>query len=168
MTSQNILVGKIVAAHGIRGWVKIKSYTTIPSDICKYSPILKSNGTELKIELKSAGKNDVIIASIKGIVDRNQAEELKGTELFTLSSSITKDKNEILFSELIGFKVLDNNDSEIGEIVDILNFGAGEILEIKLNDKGKTALLSYNKNSILDQNKTKGFIKIDTEHLLED
>ena len=168
MTSQNILVGKIVAAHGIRGWVKIKSYTTIPSDICKYSPILKSNGTELKIELKSAGKNDVIIASIKGIVDRNQAEELKGTELFTLSSSITKDKNEILFSELIGFKVLDNNDSEIGEIVDILNFGAGEILEIKLNNKEKTALLSYNKDSILDQNKTKGFIKIDTEHLLED
>lgn len=170
MTSDNkILIGKIVAAHGIKGDVKIKSYTTIPSDLCSYTPILNKNDTELKIKLKSSANSDVIIAHIENVNDRNIAEELKGTELFTLKSSIIDDESDdVLFSDLIDFKVKDENNSEIGEIIEILNFGAGEILEIQLYNKEKTGLLSYNKHSILDQNKEQGFIKIDTEHLLAD
>ena len=167
MTSEKVLIGKIINAHGIKGDVKIKSFTTNPCDLCNYTPILKQDDTELKIKLRSKSNSDVIIASIENIDDRNKAETLKGTELFTLKTSILSNDDEMLLSDLLHFKVLDNNENEIGEIIDILNFGASDILEIKLYNKEKTALISYNKHSILNQNKEKGFIKIDTEHLLE-
>ena len=167
MTSDKVLIGKIINAHGIKGDVKMKSFTTTPSDLCKYSPLLKKDDSELKIKLKSVN-SDVIIAHIENIDDRNLAESLKGTEIFTLKSSIIDEKNnEILISDLIGFKVLDNNSNEIGTITNIFNHGAGDILEIQLYKKEKTALLSYNKYSILEQNNKQGFLKIDTEHLLE-
>ena len=131
--------------------------------------ILKSDDSELKIKLRSAGNSDVIIAHIDGVNDRTTAEGLKGTEIFTLKSSIIdEDSDEILLSDLIGFKILNNDSKEIGEVVDILNYGAGDILEIQLYGREKTALLSYNENSIIDQNNEQGTLKIDTEHLLAD
>ena len=168
MTSEKVLIGKIVNAHGIKGDVKIKSFTTIPADLCKYNPLLKFDDTELKIKLRSPANSDVIIAHIEGIDDRTIAETLKGTEIYTPKSSIIDEKGgEILLSDLIGFKVLDENSSEIGTVADILNYGASDILEIQLYGKQKTALLSYNKHSIIEQNNEKGFLKIDSEHLLE-
>ena len=169
MTSDKVLIGKIVNAHGIKGDVKIKSFTVNPVDVCTYSPLLKFDDTELKIKLKSPANSDVIIAHIDGVNDRTTAEGLKGTEIFTLKSSIIdEDSDEILLSDLIGFKILNNDSKEIGEVVDILNYGAGDILEIQLYGRGKTALLSYNENSIIDQNNEQGTLKIDTEHLLAD
>ena len=169
MTSDKVLIGKIVNAHGIKGDVKVKSFTMNPADVCSYTPLLKSDDSELKIKLRSAGNSDVIIAHIDGVNDRTTAEGLKGTEIFTLKSSIIdEDSDEILLSDLIGFKILNNNSKEIGEVVDILNYGAGDILEIQLYGRGKTALLSYNENSIIDQNNEQGTLKIDTEHLLAD
>ncbi len=169
MTSDKVLIGKIVNAHGIKGDVKVKSFTMNPADVCSYTPLLKSDDSELKIKLRSAGNSDVIIAHIDGVNDRTTAEGLKGTEIFTLKSSIIdEDSDEILLSDLIGFKILNNDSKEIGEVVDILNYGAGDILEIQLYGRGKTALLSYNENSIIDQNNEQGTLKIDTEHLLAD
>ena len=169
MTSDKVLIGKIVNAHGIKGDVKVKSFTMNPADVCSYTPLLKSDDSELKIKLRSAGNSDVIIAHIDGVNDRTTAEGLKGTEIFTLKSSIIdEDSDEILLSDLIGFKILNNDSKEIGEVVDILNYGAGDILEIHLYGREKTALLSYNENSIIDQNNEQGTLKIDTEHLLAD
>ena len=169
MTSDTVLIGKIVNAHGIKGDVKVKSFTMNPADVCSYTPLLKSDDSELKIKLRSAGNSDVIIAHIDGVNDRTTAEGLKGTEIFTLKSSIIdEDSDEILLSDLIGFKILNNDSKEIGEVIDILNYGAGDILEIRLYGREKTALLSYNENSIIDQNNEQGTLKIDTEHLLAD
>ncbi|MBR1545095.1 MAG: 16S rRNA processing protein RimM, partial [Alphaproteobacteria bacterium] len=86
MTSDKVLIGKIVNAHGIKGDVKIKSFTMVPSNLCTYTPLLKADGSELKIKLKSPANSDVIIAHIDGIDDRTSAEFLKGTEIFTLKS----------------------------------------------------------------------------------
>ena len=161
-----VLIGKIVNAHGIKGDVKVKSMTTIPSDVCTYTPILKADGTELKIKLRSANDSDIVIASIDGVRDRTTAESFKGCELYTLKSSILQDEGELLLSDLIGFCVCDAENNQIGKVVNIYNFGAGDILEIKLDTCDKLAMISYNKYAILDQNKTKGYIKIDTDHLL--
>ena len=168
MTSDKVLIGKIVNAHGIKGDVKIKSFTMNPVDVCNYNPLLKNDNSELKIKVRSSANSDVIIAHIEGVDDRTTAEGLKGTEIYTLKSSIIDEESEdILLSDLIGFKVLDNNETEIGTVADTLNYGAGDILEIQLYGKEKTALLSYNDYSIIDQNNEQGFLKIDTEHLLE-
>ena len=168
MTSDKVLIGKIVNAHGIKGDVKIKSFTMNPADVCTYSPLLKTDGSELKVKLRSSANSDVIIAHIEGVDDRTTAEGLKGFEIYTPKSSIIdEESDDILLSDLIGFKVLDNNNTEIGVVADTLNYGAGDILEIQLYGKEKSALLSYNDYSIIDQNNEQGFLKIDTEHLLE-
>ena len=161
-----ILIGKIVNAHGIRGDVKIKSFTVTPTDICKYTPILKSDSTELKIKLRSAGSSDIVIASIDGINDRTTAETYKGCELYTPKSSIIDDKNEILLSDFIGWNVKNDNNQVLGKVINIYNFGAGDILEIQLDNSSKTAMMSYNKDSVLAENKDERYIKIDTDHLL--
>ena len=162
-----VLIGKIVNAHGIRGDVKVKSLTVTPADVCSYTPILKSDGTELKIKLRSAGNSDIVIAHIDGVDDRTSAETLKGCELYTPKSSILSDESEILLSDLIGWDVRDNKSNNVlGRIVNIYNFGAGDILEIQLSDSGKMAMMSYNKNSVLMENKNERYIKIDSDHLL--
>ena len=161
-----VLIGRIINAHGIRGDVKIKSFTVKPADICKYTPILKSDGTEIKIKLRSANSSDIVIASIDGINDRTTAETYKGYELYTPKSSIINDENEILLSDFIGWDVKDNNNQALGKVVNIYNFGAGDILEIQLNESSKLAMMSYNKDSVLNENKNERYIKIDTDHLL--
>lgn len=161
-----VLIGKIVNAHGIRGDVKIKSFTVNPSDVCTYSPILKSDGSELKIKVRSTGTSDIVIASIDGVNDRTTAETYKGCELYTPKSAILDDESEILLSELVGWDVKNTANHVLGHIVNIYNFGAGDILEIQLSDSGKMAMMSYNKDSVLDENKNERYIKIDSDHLL--
>ena len=161
-----VLIGKIVNAHGIRGDVKIKSFTVTPSDICSYTPILKSDRTELKLKLKSTSSSDIVIASIDCVNDRTTAENYKGCELYTLKSSILNDESDVLLSDLIGFDICDIKNNNLGKVINIYNFGAGDILEIELNNDHKKAMISYNKDAILDLNKTEGYIKIDTDHLL--
>ena len=165
ISTDMVLIGKIVNAHGIRGDVKIKSFTVEPSDICSYKPILKSDGTELKLKFKSEN-SDIVIAGIDGVNDRTTAETLRGCDLYTPKSSIINDESEILMSDFIGWDARNSDNVSLGTVVNIYNFGAGDILEIQLNNSEKTAMLSYNKYSILDENKNERFIKIDTDHLL--
>ena len=165
--SDKVLVGKIYDAHGIRGLVKIKSFTTNPVSICDYSPLTDELGNEYKIQLKSRAKSDIIIVAINDISDRTTAETLKGKKLYANRSSIIDNEKDVLVSELENFKVIDTNNSSVGKVLQILNFGAGDILEIELDNDKKTALLSMNKDSVKEINKEKEYIKIDCEHLLE-
>ena len=165
--SDKILVGKIYDAHGIRGLVKIKSFTENPVSICEYSPLTDEAGNIYKIQLKSQGKSDIIIVAINDISDRTTAETLKGTMLYAPRSSIIDNEEDVLVSELDNFKVLDNDNNLIGKVEGTFNYGAGDILEIEINGSDKTALLSINKYSVTEINKEKEYIKIDREHLLE-
>ena len=165
--SDKILVGKIYDAHGIRGLLKIKSFTEDPVSICDYSPLTDDKGNVYNIQLKSKGKSDIIIVAINDISDRTTAETLKGTMLYANRDSIVDNNEDVLVSELENFNVLDANDTLIGKVDGTFNYGAGDILEIELSGTDKTALLSINKDSVFEINKEKEYIKIDREHLLE-
>ena len=164
--SDKILVGKVYDAHGIRGLVKIKAFTENPLSICNYSPLTDENGNSYKIQLKNAFKADIIIVQINDISNRTDAEKLKGTKLYASRDIIVDNDEEVLLSELENFKVIDEQETLLGIIVGTFNHGAGEVLEIELTN-GKTGLLSMNKDSVLEINKQKEYIKIDYEHLLE-
>ncbi len=162
-----VLIGKIYDAHGIRGLVKIKTFIQNPKSFCDYTPIVDDKDNIYDIEFKNiTGKPDIIIAKLNNINDRTSAEQLKGTLLYTNRSSIINDDNDILINELKDFKVIDENDNNVGIVKDILNYGAGDILEIIMQDN-KSALLSMNEYSIKEINKQKEYIKIDRTHMLE-
>ena len=105
-----ILLGAIAGVHGVRGEVKVKSFTADPLAIATYGPLYDDDGRrfDLKITQKAA-KDTVVIARIEGIADRNAAEALKGKRLYAPREALpaVEDESEFYAADLIGLKVED-------------------------------------------------------------
>lgn len=123
-----VSIGKIVAAHGVKGLVKILPYGGDIS-LLKGEVFTKDNAP-LEITLKnSAGK--YILASVKNITDRDQAEDIAGTEIFTTQENLPDlNDNQYYIKDLIGLSAVEDGKT-IGKIIAIDNFGAGDLIEIK-------------------------------------
>lgn len=134
--SKKILVGKIVAPQGIRGEVRIKTYTESPDDFKKLKiESDKFKAGDLKFIRRLNSVSDVIIAKIVGINDRNGAEELRGTDLFITADSLPaiKKNDEYYQADLIGMKVV-RNGRKLGIVAGFQNFGGGDIIELTKGD----------------------------------
>lgn len=128
--AKQILVGKIVAPQGIRGEVRIQTYSENPADFKKF----KIQSQKFKSEdfkfVRAVPNSTVIIAKINGFDDRNAAETLRGTELFINREQLpTLTDNEYYQSDLIGFDVI-RNGKKIGIVDCFQNYGAGDIIEL--------------------------------------
>jgi 16S rRNA processing protein RimM len=134
MTEPLILLGRITAAHGIRGAVKLKSFTTDPKAISTYGALQTADGREIEI-LRLKAVPDGFIADLKNIKDRNQAESLRGQDLSLPRNRLPEAlDNEVYLVDLIGQEVL-HNDARLGTIIGIENFGAGDLLDIDTGAK---------------------------------
>lgn len=129
-----ILVGKIVAPQGIRGDVRIQTFSEKPQDFQKFkvqSAKFKENDFRF---IRVVPNSTVIIAHINGFDDRNAAEILRGTELYIDRSTLPElSSDEYYQTDLIGFTVVRNNDT-IGIVAGFQNFGAGDIIELDNGD----------------------------------
>jgi 16S rRNA processing protein RimM len=116
----NILVGKIVGAQGLRGEVRVQTFTQNPTDFRD----LKVNDLDLKF-VRALPNSPIIIAKVAGTNDRNAAESLRGTELFIDRDALPQlPDNEFYHADLIGLSV------GARKVVAVHNFGAGDILEL--------------------------------------
>ena len=132
MTERFIEMGQIVAPHGIKGEVKITAFCKA-NVFASYAPFYDADGHALKVEVKHICKNQVI-ALIGDVRDRNTAETLRGTKLFVEHKALPKLKdNEYYVCDLIGSDVFEKN-QKIGQVTDVLNYGASDILQIKCDD----------------------------------
>jgi 16S rRNA processing protein RimM len=137
---QKILIGKVVAAFGIKGEVKIVSHCQNPIDIAKYNLFDDKNGS---IKLKISNKNSaivgsgsdggvILIAKINGIDERNKAEDLRGTQIFIDRKDFAKTKkDEFYHADLIGLTIIDENSQQIGKVKSVNDYGAGGMIEIE-------------------------------------
>jgi len=163
-TPDKILVARIAGAHGIRGFVKLKYFTERPESVLKYKPLCDAAGREFKLSKKGGGDN--LIVGVEGVLDRNAAEALTGTELFVPREAFGLEKDELLLSELAGFDVLDAKGARIGTALRVENFGSGDTLEVELPD-GKTALVLLNSDGLLEIRAAKREIIINRDFLVE-
>lgn len=129
-----ILVGKIVAPQGIRGEVRVQTYSENPMDFQKF----KVQSSKFKSEdfkfVRAIPNSTVVIAKINGYDDRNAAETLRGTELFIGRSDLPQlNDNEYYQTDLIGMTV-NQRGNIIGRVSCIQNYGAGDILEMENGD----------------------------------
>ena len=134
-TNKQILIGKIVAPQGIRGELRVQTFTTKPSDF-KNLAVFGKNIDEKQFHfVRPVPNSNVIIVRIDGIDNRNMAETLRGTELFVLRDNLPelKKDGEYYQSDLIGFTVV-QNDIVLGKLVCFQNFGAGDIMELDNGD----------------------------------
>jgi 16S rRNA processing protein RimM len=167
--TKRVILGVITGVHGIQGEVKLRSFTSRPEAIAGYGPLDASNGQTITIKSLKPHK-DFYRARIEGVADRNAAEALRGLEL-----SVTRDRlpepedDEVYHADLIGLTVLDKAGKAIGKVENILNFGAGELVELRLDGENSTILMPFNTDTVPDIDLDAGTLTISPhEGLFED
>ncbi|MBX6369503.1 MAG: ribosome maturation factor RimM [Rhodospirillales bacterium] len=145
MPDARVLVGVIVGAHGVRGAVRIKPFTAEPAAIAAYGPLEDETGTRrFEIRLVGEGKG-VVIATLKGIGDRNAAEALKGLRLYVARAALPPPgEEEFYHADLIGLAAVRRDGTLLGRVCAVHDFGAGDSLELALADGG-TLLVPFTK-----------------------
>ena len=164
MTEQSerlVVLGVITGVHGVGGVVKVKSFTRDPYDIAEYGPLLLGD-TDRRMEISHMQPHkDVFLVQFEGVAGRSQAEALKSIELKIERDVLPKaDDDEFYFADLIGLSVRRDGDQTIGKIVDVVNFGAGDLLEIEFDGRKKTELLSFNEATVPVVDMAAGFVVI--------
>ncbi len=138
-----VCVARIGAAHGVRGAVKLWTFTEDPLAVQSYGPLLTKDGArQFEIASLRAAK-DHQVATFKGIATRSDAEKLNGIELYVPRERLPEtDDGEYYHADLIGLAAVNAANEPLGRVVAIHNFGAGDIIEIA-PQKGATLLLPF-------------------------
>ena len=137
-----ILLGHISSAQGIRGEVVIKSHTDDPAGIGSYGALTDKTGKKTyDITVVRVAKKGVI-ARVKGVGDRTTAETLRGTELYIPRERLPEpEEDELYHADLIGLEAVTPDGDVVGEVVSIQNFGASDLLEVRLSGKSRTEFI---------------------------
>jgi 16S rRNA processing protein RimM len=138
-----VCVARIGAAHGVRGAVKLWTFTEDPLAVQSYGPLMTKDGArQFEITNVRVAK-DHLVATFKGIATRNDAEKLNGIELYVPREKLpATDDGEYYHADLIGLAAVNAADEPLGRVVAIHNFGAGDIIEIA-PPEGATLLLPF-------------------------
>ena len=137
VVDDRVCVGQIGGANGIRGWVRVASYTTDPADIASYGLLTDETGTRrLKLSVKRMAKGSVI-AAIDGVSDRNAAEALAGLRLYVDRAALPPAGEEEFYrADLVGLAAETPDGAALGRIVAVEDYGAGDVLELRLTEGG--------------------------------
>ncbi|MBX9804739.1 MAG: ribosome maturation factor RimM [Alphaproteobacteria bacterium] len=166
-----ILLAVIATAHGIRGAVKVKTFTQNPENIFTYGALKDEKGRTYQLKLVRLLSSDSLIASVEGIVDRNQAEALRGTKLYIERLQLPDlVEEEFYHSDLIGLKVLDLEGQDVGYVQAIGNYGAGDYIEI-LDESHHLFTIPFTREAVpivrLPKGDEEGGLQVDRRFLLD-
>lgn len=143
--ARRILLGRIAGAHGVRGELRVQSFTADPAAIASYGPLAdKAGAREFRLALRGRVRGDQLIVHVDGIDDRNAADALKGTELYVERERLppTADTDEYYEADLVGLDVVDRQGRALGTVSELVDYGAGPILVVKAVD-GSELLLPF-------------------------
>ena len=142
MPSQ-ICVARIGAAHGVRGQVKLWTFTEDPLAVKRYGPLSTKDGSRQFEVTHVREARDHLVATLKGIATRYDAERLNGIELYVAREKLpATEEDEYYHADLIGLAAITTADEPLGRVIAIHNFGAGDIIEIA-PPEGPTLLLPF-------------------------
>jgi 16S rRNA processing protein RimM len=139
-----ICVAQIGGPHGIRGEVKLKSFTADPMAVKDYAPLESEDGAaQFVIETLRAGKGH-LLARFHGICDRSAAERLTHLRLFVPRERLpSPGADEFYHVDLIGLRAVTQEGKEVGTIIAVHDFGAGDILELEAAQTGKRMMVPF-------------------------
>ena len=151
----------IGAAHGIKGEVRVKTYTGDPLDLGSYGLLYDVSGKSYEI-LSIRPSKTVVVVRFAGVDDRNAAEALNGKELYVDHTQLPQDldEDEFYYTDLIGLTVRDGAGVSYGKVSAVFNFGGGDVLEIKESGK-KPVLIPFTLVSVPEILMAEGAILID-------
>jgi len=142
--AERICVAQIGAAHGLRGEVKLKSFTGDPMALTDYGPLTSEDGSaSFEIEVLRPGKGH-LVARFRGIEDRGAAERLANVRLFVPRERLPPlEADEFYHADLIGLSAVKADGTEVGTVVAVHDFGAGDILELAPRGSGATVMVPF-------------------------
>ena len=143
-----VLLGAVIAAHGTKGEVRVKTFTLAPDALGSYGPLTTDDGRALSIATLRTGKPGEVIVRFEGVSDRNAAESLRGRQLSVPRTALpAPDKDEFYHADLIGLQVEDSASAPLGRIRALHNFGAGDVMEIE-TPSGSTEFIPFNSDIV--------------------
>ena len=144
----SVLLAQIGAAHGIRGEVRIKPFGDADM-LDRYGPLYDAQGRSYEITAMRPQKT-VLVVRFRGIDSREAAEALNGVKLFVDRSALpVPEEDEFYLSDLIGLRTVSPEGEMLGKVVEVHDFGAGDILEIRLAN-GKSELFAFTRENFPD------------------
>lgn len=144
MTAPRVCVGAIAGAYGVRGELRVKSFCAVAEDIETYSPLTtEDGGRSFHLALLRPMKNG-FVARIAEVASKEEADALKGTQLYATRDQLPSlPDDEFYHADLIGLQVYDSGGALLGTVKNVLDHGAGDILEVQKPRSSETALLPF-------------------------
>jgi len=133
---QLILVANIAGAHGVRGAVRLRTFTGDPGSVGAYGPLFAADGERVFRLTVEREIKDGVVARIDDVDDRDVAQALRGTGLYLPRAALpeVEDEDEFYQADLIGLSARRADGSILGKIVAVHDFGGGEMLELALEE----------------------------------
>ena len=160
MTARDVLLAAVIGAQGLKGEVKAKLFTATPDALSRYGVLHTKSGRKLKITAFRPSKEGEAVIAFEDVRDRDQAEALKGTELFVERAALPQtDEDEFYHADLIGLEVRDSEGRILGKVSALHNFGASDVLEFVRAD-GDSVHLAFTRETVPMINVTEGFMVV--------
>jgi len=139
-----IVVGVVKGAHGVRGDVRVKSFTSEPDAVFDYGPLLDKAGETVVTVQNARAAKDHFIVRAKETRTKEEWDALKGTLLHVPRAALpAAEEDEFYISDMVGLDVYAGGDTAVGKVEAIQNFGAGDLVEIKPLRGGKSILVPF-------------------------
>jgi 16S rRNA processing protein RimM len=144
-----VCLGQIGAAHGVRGEVRLRSFTADPAAIVSYGPLETEDGRVFEIESLRPAK-DHFVVRIAGIADRSAAERLANTKLYVPRDRLPEPSapDEFYHADLVGLAVVDRSGRQLGAVVAVHNFGAGDLIEMRPEAGDQTVFVPFDETNV--------------------
>lgn len=149
MSEKLILVGRVAGAFGVKGEVRITTFTADPLGLTDYGPLFRKDGSPgLTIKTARATKAG-IIARTAEIATPEEADRLRGLELFVPREALPEpdDEDEFYLTDLVGLTAVDPAGTLLGKVVSVENYGAGDLIEVKPAGGGQTWLIEFTREN---------------------
>lgn len=161
--SKNIVVAKILTSHGVKGFVKLESYMEKPKDIFNYADHLyDKDGKQFKVSFVGTLKPNVFITKVEDILSMEAAKSYRNTELYMDMALLPKtEDDEFYYNELIGLNAKSLDNKSQGVIINVDDFGAGVVVEIKWDGEKMEESLPFVDDYFKEINIEKGYVVVD-------
>jgi len=160
--TERVCLGAVTGAFGVRGEVRLKSFTAEPEAVAAYGPLATEDGSRsFEVTLTRPLKGGYA-AKLSGVTSKEAADELRGTRLYVDRSRLpAPDEDEFYHTDLIGLAVHDTGGALLGHVKAVQNHGASDLLELRLPGSSQTALLPFTKAVVPDLDLASGRIVAD-------
>ena len=146
--NRDVLLAAVLGAHGLKGEVRVKTFTEMPERLGAYGPLHAADGRVFTPVIVRAVRDGEAVAGFAEVTGRSAAEALKGTELFIARDALPEAAGEEYYhADLVGLDAEDDLGRRIGKVTAIRNFGASDVLAI-LRDDGDEVLIAFTRENV--------------------